>query len=88
MTHSKPITINEHGQITIPKLFREILNSPTIVLERDSTQPNIVRLIPVPDIGGSLSEYVQNELIDFSKERENAWQANTPNEFNNQNKTD
>lgn len=70
--NSKPITINEHGQITIPKRFRELLNSPSITLEQENDGSNIIRLIPVQDVGGSLSSYALDESIELRDERKKA----------------
>ncbi len=81
--NSKPLTINEHGQITIPRKFREILKSLTVVLEQDSEKSNVIKLVPVPDVGGSLSEYAKEDFIDFKNARDSAWENVVTDKFFN-----
>ena len=79
---SKAININEYGQITIPKDFRKILNSRTVLLQKDSKNDNIIKLVPIPDIAGSLANYSKKEFIDFSDARNKAWNSEIDTEFN------
>lgn len=66
------VTINEQGQIIIPKVFREYLKSNTLIIQKNE-EDNSIKLIPIPDLAGSLSQYSTKKTVDFSEERKQAW---------------
>ena len=82
---SKPIRITDQGQITIPKEMRDLILSRTVMLEVDQQNNNTIRIIPIPDVGGSLAAFGRDD-INFQKEREQAWDQVTESKFNKKEK--
>jgi len=70
--HSKPIRITVQGQITIPKEFRELLDSDLIMLK--DTENKEIKLIPISDAAGRLAKYATNSNMGFASERKIAWE--------------
>jgi AbrB family looped-hinge helix DNA binding protein len=68
MTYSA--TITSKGQITIPRVARQALNSSTVDIE---VQGNLVILRPVQSVGGALSAYACG-TENFEEIRTNVWQ--------------
>jgi AbrB family looped-hinge helix DNA binding protein len=75
------LTISSKGQITLPKKIRNILSTNTVKLE--ITDDNKVILLPVKDIGGSLSAYKKDNDLPFQEVREQAWKEEVKNKLNN-----
>lgn len=69
---SKAVRVTENGQITIPKAFRDVLGSELLILETDSN--NQVKLLPIKDAAGSLSQYRKDSDLTFNQIRQEAWQ--------------
>ena len=69
----KSTTINEQGQIVIPKIFRDYLNSKTVLIQKDENHS--IKLTPIPDLGGSLAKYTSSKNSDFKQERNQAWES-------------
>ena len=80
----KSTTINEQGQIVIPKIFRDYLNSKTVLIQKDEN--NSIKLTPIPDLGGSLAKYTTSKNIDFKQERNQAWNDAVKQKFDPKNK--
>jgi bifunctional DNA-binding transcriptional regulator/antitoxin component of YhaV-PrlF toxin-antitoxin module len=77
---TKSITISDKGQIAIPKEFVKYLGSKVIKLEIVSN--NEVRMIPVKDVGGSLTNFAKENLSsDFNDIRTKAWDQITKEKF-------
>lgn len=72
---SKPIKITEHGQITIPKKFREQLDSDLIFLE--ITSDDKITINPISSVAGSLYQYAKNTTKSFDKIRIESWEKST-----------
>lgn len=53
----KSITISDKGQIVIPKRFVTYLGSKVVKLEVSDNQE--VRIIPIKDVAGCLSEFIK-----------------------------
>jgi AbrB family looped-hinge helix DNA binding protein len=63
-------TITSKGQITIPRLVRQLLNTSTVEIEVKGEE---VILRPVQSVAGSLARYAQGG-DDFSRIRDKVWQ--------------
>ena len=70
---SHPIRITDQGQITIPKEMRDLIASQTVILELNPQNKNEIKIIPIPDVAGSLSAFGHGSEVDFKTEREHAW---------------
>ena len=79
----RSVTINEQGQIVIPKDFRDYLNSSSVIIKKEAN--NSITLTPIPDLGGSLAQY-STKAIDFKQAREKAWDEEMRNKFDSKNK--
>jgi len=79
----KSVTISEHGHVIIPKDFRNYLNSKTVLIQKE--EDHSIKLIPIPDLGGSLSQY-STKNIDFKQARDEAWDEEIESKFNTKNK--
>jgi bifunctional DNA-binding transcriptional regulator/antitoxin component of YhaV-PrlF toxin-antitoxin module len=75
------LTISFKGQITLPKKVRDILATNTVKLE--ITDDNKVVLLPIKNVGGSLSAYGDNNTLPFQQVREIAWKDAIENKLNN-----
>ena len=76
----KSITISDKGQIVIPKEFVKHLGSKVIKLE--IVNNNEVRMTPVKDVGGSLTDFAKKNLSsDFNNIRNQAWDHITKERF-------
>jgi AbrB family looped-hinge helix DNA binding protein len=78
------LTISSKGQITLPKKVRDILSTNTVKLE--ITDDNKVILLPIKNVGGSLSAYRDNNNLPFQHVRETAWKDAVENKLNNKGK--
>ena len=77
----KTFTISDKGQIVIPKEFVRHLASKLIKLEVSDNQE--VRIIPIKDVAGSLTEFAKQQVSDDFKEiRNQAWEQTTSEKFN------
>jgi AbrB family looped-hinge helix DNA binding protein len=79
----KSVTINEQGQVVIPKEFRDYLNSKTVIIQKE--EDNSIKFIPIPDLGGSLAQY-STKNIDFKDARDQAWNEEVDSKFNTKDK--
>ena len=64
-------TITSKGQITIPRLARQALNTTTVEIEIKGEE---VILRAVQSIAGSLAQYTTETAENFSAIRNNVWQ--------------
>lgn len=77
----KTFTISDKGQIVIPKEFVRHLASKLIKLEVSDNQE--VRIIPIKDVAGSLTEFAKQQVSDdFQEIRNQAWEQTTSEKFN------
>ncbi len=77
----KALTISDKGQIVIPKQFVKYLGSKVIKLEIGNDQE--VRIIPIKDVAGSLSDFAKKQIApDFSEIRNQAWNQSITEKFN------
>lgn len=69
---AKTLTISDKGQVVIPKEFVKHLGSKVIKLAVDNNQE--VRIIPLKDVAGSLTDFSKKDLSnDFNEIRNQAW---------------
>ncbi|KIE05723.1 hypothetical protein NF27_DB00020 [Candidatus Jidaibacter acanthamoeba] len=66
--------ITRAGQVTIPKIIRDKLQTDTIMFEIVDEE---IHVIPVTNVAGALSEFSKQEDKDFSQVRDSSWQAQT-----------
>jgi AbrB family looped-hinge helix DNA binding protein len=64
------VKITKKGQVTIPRKFRERLDSQ--IVEFDIVGNDIV-MRPVKSVAGSLNSYAKKEAVTFKEERDKAW---------------
>lgn len=74
MVINEVMKITRAGQVTIPKVIRDKLQTDTIMFEVIDEQ---VHIIPVTNVAGALSEYSKADDKDFSEVRELAWKEQT-----------
>lgn len=74
---AKAITISNKGQIVVPKKFTEHLNSKVVKLEISDNQE--VRIIPIKDVAGSLTEFVKKQTSTDLKDT--AWEQSVEENF-------
>lgn len=72
---SKTLSIGPRGQITLPKKLRDLFKTNTIVIELVDNQHAMIS--PVPDIGGSISEFKRETDLSFDEIRDKAWMDST-----------
>lgn len=71
---TKILTISDKGQIVIPKEFVRHLGSKVIKLEMSEFHE--VRIIPLKDVAGSLSEFANKQTYDdLMNLRDQTWNA-------------
>lgn len=76
----KTFTISDKGQIVIPKEFIKHLDAKLIKFEVSDNQE--VRIIPIKDVAGSLTEFAKQQVSDdFQKIRNQAWDQITLERF-------
>lgn len=79
---AKPIIISSKGQIALPKDIVSYLGSKLLKLER--LNEHEVKIVPIRDAGGRLSEYAQNaDIDDFQEIRNKSWNAEMNHKFRN-----
>ena len=78
---AKTLTISDKGQIVIPKEFVRYLETKVIKLEVGHNQE--VRIIPIRDVAGSLTEFAKKQVsTDFNEIRNQAWDQTITEKFN------
>lgn len=77
---SQTLSIGPKGQITLPKKIRDIFKSKAVVLELVDNQHVIIS--PVPDVGGSISNYAKQTDLSFEEIRNTAWLSARKNKTN------
>lgn len=76
----KTFTISDKGQIVIPKELVRHLASKLIKLEVSDNQE--VRIIPIKDVAGSLTEFAKQQVSDdFQEIRNQAWDQTSSEKF-------
>lgn len=68
---SQTLSIGPRGQITLPKRIRDIFKNKAIILEL--VDNSYVIISPVPDVGGSISDYAKKTDLRFEEVRNAAW---------------
>ncbi len=77
----RALTISDKGQIVIPKQFVKHLGCKIIKLEVSDNQE--VKIIPIKDVAGSLTEFAKKQVSDnFQEIRNQAWNQTTHEKFN------
>ena len=80
MNNNRAIKITTQGQITLPKYIRNLLATENVKLEVDSD--NIIRIIPIKDVAGSLTQYAKKiDGTDFNTLRNQAWEERIKGRF-------
>jgi bifunctional DNA-binding transcriptional regulator/antitoxin component of YhaV-PrlF toxin-antitoxin module len=75
MIITEAMKITKAGQVTVPKIIREILKTDNIAFE--ITNNNEIHLIPINSVAGSLSDFAKNGDEDFDAIREKSWKSQT-----------
>ena len=76
----RSIKISDKGQVVIPKEFIKHLGSTVIKFELGND--NEVKIIPVKDVAGSLTDFAKkNVSSDFTEIRNQAWNKITEEKF-------
>lgn len=75
MIITEVMKITKAGQVTVPKMVREILKSDNIAFE--ITDNNEIHLVAVTSVAGSLNEFAKNKDEDFNAIREKSWKSQT-----------
>lgn len=70
ITLEKTVKISSKGQITLPRIFREILKSDQVRIIVDQ---EMVKIEPVKDVSGSLRSYAKQHRS-LKKVKEKAWE--------------
>ena len=77
---AKTFTISDKGQIVIPREFVKHLDAKLIKFEVSDNQE--VRIIPIKDVAGSLTEFAKQQISDdFHDLRNQAWNQTTLEKF-------
>jgi len=84
---AKSITISSKGQISLPKEIVKHLDSRALRLE--ILNDNEVKIIPIRDVAGRLSQYAKNiDSNDWNAVREQAWLESIKGRFSREDKND
>lgn len=84
---AKSITISSKGQITLPRDIVKHLGNKILKLE--VLNGNEVKIVPVKDVAGKLSEYAKNiRAQDFNAIRADAWEEEVERKFTQENQDD
>ena len=72
MTKAATATVTSRGQVTLPKVVRELLGDSKAV--EFTVVDNIITLQPIPDKAGSLAQYAKDKpQMPFSEIRRQVW---------------
>ncbi len=75
MIITEVMKITKAGQVTVPKIIREILKTDNIAFE--ITDNKEIHLIPITSVAGSLSDFAKNGDEDFNAIRVKSWNSQT-----------
>ena len=67
---TEPVTISPAGQLVLPKVVRQLLNTRQIAFEISNDE--VITIKPLISVKGVLSSYHKQEN-DFSKIRDQSW---------------
>ena len=68
---SQTLSIGPRGQITLPKKIRDLFKSNAVVLHL--VDKDHVVISPVPEVGGSISNYAKKTNLSFEEIRNTSW---------------